>query len=97
MNDGEKTLEACVIYDENGALVACDENFRILYDYSQEDIAPGVHFTELDRLDVERGIVVPGRNFSGTEDYIEKKTNYRRKLEGSFIAQLADGRAIKIT
>ncbi|MEH6404441.1 MAG: PAS domain S-box protein [Sneathiella sp.] len=93
----EKALEACVIYDENGALVACDKSFQILYGYLEGDLTPGVHFTELDRLDVERGIVVPGKIFSGIEDYLEKKTTYRRKLEGSFIVQLADGRAIKIT
>lgn len=97
MNDREKTLEACVIYDENGALVACDENFRKLYDYSQEDVAPGVHFTALDRMDVERGLVVPGSRYSGIEDYFEKKTSYRRSLEGSFIVKFADGRTIRIT
>jgi len=97
MNDGEKTLEACVIYDENGALVACDENFQTLYSYSQEDVAAGVHYAELDKMDIERGIVVPGSKYSGSADYLEKKRTYRRELKGSFIVQLADGRTIKIT
>ncbi len=88
-------LEAIVIYDADGRLVVCNENFRRLYGYTEEEARPGVHFKELGRIDVERGNVAVGDEFGDGEDYLERKADYRRRLEGSFIVQLKDGRWIK--
>lgn len=93
----ENISEAYVIYDENGRLVSCNKNFRKLYNYSDADVTPGVHFKELGRLDVDRGNVVIGDEHGGRADYLERKAEYRQKLEGSFIVQLKDGRWIKTT
>ncbi|MEH6402025.1 MAG: PAS-domain containing protein [Sneathiella sp.] len=93
----ENISEAYVIYDENGLLVSCNQNFRKLYNYSETDVAPGVHFKALGRLDVDRGNVVVGDDQGGRADYLERKAAYREKLEGSFIVQLKDGRWIKTT
>ncbi len=88
-------LEAIVIYDADGRLVTCNENFRRLYGYTVDEARPGVHFRELGRIDVERGNVAVGDEFGDGEAYLARKAEYRRKLEGSFIVQLKDGRWIK--
>ncbi|MBO6948852.1 MAG: PAS-domain containing protein [Rhodospirillales bacterium] len=93
----ENSSEAIVIYDEDGLLVACNRNFRELYGYSEEEARKGVHFGELGRIDVERGNVVIGDEYGGGEEYLERKAEYRRKLEGSFVVHLKDGRWIRTT
>jgi len=91
----ENSSEAIVIYDADGRLVACNQNFRDLYGYTAEEARKGVHFAELGRIDVERGNVVVGDMLGGGDAYLERKAEYRRKLEGAFIVQLSDGRWIK--
>ncbi len=93
----ENSSEAIVIYDEDGLLVACNRNFRELYGYSEQEAREGVHFRELGRIDIERGNVVIGDEFGGGEEYLERKAEYRRKLEGSFVVHLKDGRWIRTT
>lgn len=91
----DNSSEAIVIYDADGLLVACNRSFRDLYGYSEEEARPGVHFAELGRIDVERGNVVVGDEFGDGDDYLRRKAEFRRKLEGSFIVRLKDGRWIK--
>ncbi|MEQ9606222.1 MAG: ATP-binding protein [Kiloniellaceae bacterium] len=93
----EAVSEAIVIYDADGRLVTCNRNFRELYGYSEEEARPGVHFAELGQIDVARGHVVVGDEYGGGDDYLQRKAEYRRKLEGSFIVQLKDGRWLKTT
>jgi len=93
----ENSSEAIVIYDADGRLVACNRNFRELYGYTEEEARKGVHFGELGRIDIERGNVVIGDEYGGGEEYLKRKAEYRRKLEGSFVVHLKDGRWIKTT
>lgn len=93
----EAVSEAIVIYDAEGRLVTCNRNFRELYGYSEEEAQPGVHFAELGQIDVARGQVVIGDEQGGGEAYLQRKAEYRRNLEGSFIVQLKDGRWLKTT
>jgi two-component system cell cycle sensor histidine kinase PleC len=93
----EAVSEAIVIYDADGRLVTCNRNFRELYGYSEEEARPGVHFAELGRIDVARGQVVVGDECGGGDAYLQRKAEYRRKLEGSFIVRLKDGRWLKTT
>jgi two-component system cell cycle sensor histidine kinase PleC len=93
----EAVSEAIVIYDADGRLVTCNCNFRELYGYSEEEARPGVHFAELGQIDVARGQVVVGDEYGGGDTYLQRKAEYRRKLEGSFIVQLKDGRWLKTT
>jgi diguanylate cyclase (GGDEF)-like protein len=88
-------LEAIVIYDADGRLVVCNDNFRTLYGYTEEEASPGVHYSELGRIDIERGNVAVGDEFGDGEEYLARKAEYRQRLEGSFIVQLKDGRWIK--
>lgn len=89
--------EAIAIYDKDGCLVIWNDNFAQLYNYDAEDLRPGVHFAELGRIDLEKGNVAIGDEFGDGEDYLRRKAEYRRKLEGSFIVKLKDGRWIKTT
>lgn len=89
--------EAIVIYDRDGALVYCNRAFRELYKYSPDEAAPGVHYSELGRIDVSRGNVVVGDEFGSGAEYLKRKAEYREKLEGSFTVQLRDGRWLKTT
>ncbi len=91
----ENISEAIVIYDADGLLVACNQNFRDLYGYSADEAKKGVHFAELGRLDVERGNVVIGDAFGGGEEYLKRKAEYRRTLQGYFVVHMKDGRWIK--
>lgn len=88
--------DAFVIYDADGHLVVCNENFKALYRYTDDEARPGVHFRELGEIDVERGNVITGDE-TGREDYLDRKAAYRQTLKGSFVVQLADGRWIKTT
>ncbi|MEQ8354743.1 MAG: ATP-binding protein [Kiloniellaceae bacterium] len=95
----EAVSEAIVIYDADGRLVTCNRNFRELYGYSEAEARPGVHFAALGRIDLARGNVVVGDEIGGDETgddaYLQRKAKYRRKLEGSFIVRLKDGRWLK--
>lgn len=91
----DNSSEAIVIYDADGLLVTCNRSFRELYGYTEEEARPGVHFAELGRIDVERGNVVVGDEFGDDDDYLRRKAEFRKKLEGSFIVRLKDGRWIK--
>jgi len=91
----ENSSEAIVIYDADGKLVSCNQNFREIYGYSQEEAKKGVHFSDLGRIDVERGNVVVGDEYGGGDEYLKRKAAYRQKLDGDFIVHLKDGRWIK--
>ncbi|MEQ9488207.1 MAG: ATP-binding protein [Alphaproteobacteria bacterium] len=91
----ENSSEAIVIYDADGRLVACNKSFRALYNYSEDEVKPGVHYAELGRIDIERGNVIIGDEYGDGGAYLERKREYRKTLEGSFIVHLKDGRWIK--
>ncbi|WP_169545253.1 sensor histidine kinase [Sneathiella aquimaris] len=93
----ESISDAFVIYDDGGYLVTCNAKFRELYQYSEEETAPGVHYQELGKIDVSRGNVVISESCQSKEDYLDQKKEYRQRLEGSFIVQLKDKRWIKTT
>jgi len=93
----ESISEALVVYDADGRLVICNENFRDLYGYSEAEAHPGVHFQDLGKIDIEKGNVAVGDEYGGGEAYLQRKAEYRAKLEGSFIVKLKDGRWIKTT
>ena len=87
--------EAFVAYDKDGLLLTCNDAFRQMYGYSKEEARPGVHFRELGEIDVLHGNVVVGDGQG--EDYLKRKAEYRKKLEGSFDVNLQDGRWIRTT
>jgi PAS domain S-box-containing protein len=87
--------EAFVVYDKDGFLVECNSAFKRLYNYTDQQAKPGVHFRELGVIDIENGNVAIGT--TGGEDYLALKAEYRKKLQGSFDVLLKDGRWIRTT
>ncbi|HEY9080253.1 PAS domain S-box protein [Magnetovibrio sp.] len=88
----ESMPEGFVLYDHDGKLVICNSRFRNDYNYSEEQTRPGVHFTDLGRIDVQSGTVVVPDGYKDAETYLQTKLKYRLKLEGTFPVVLKDGR-----
>ncbi|NQU55829.1 MAG: PAS-domain containing protein [Rhodospirillales bacterium] len=87
----ENISEGFVIFDADGKLVICNNRYKEFYGYSDKDTQPGVHTSELGRLDLERGTV----NFEGkAEDYVERRDS-SHQLRDSLIVNLTDGRIIE--
>lgn len=100
--DGEVLLDAIdnmeesmVAYDANGRLLFCNRAFMEMYGYTPLQARPGVHFRELGEIDIQQGNVVVADD--NGEDYLTRKAEYRKKLEGSFTVKLNDGRWIQTT
>ncbi len=93
----ESVSEALAVYDSDGRLVICNQNFRDLYGYSKAETRPGTHFRELGKIDLERGNVAIGDEYGDGEAYLKRKADYRASLEGFFIVRMKDGRWIKTT
>ncbi|WP_417455614.1 PAS domain-containing sensor histidine kinase [Kiloniella sp.] len=91
----DSIAEAFVMYDSNGRLEICNQNFRDMYQYTRQQTKPGVHFKELGKIDILNGNVAIGDEKG--EDYLERKAAYRRELKGSFTVKLRDGRWIRTT
>lgn len=81
-----------VLYDQDGSLVICNSRFRNDYGYSEAQTTPGVHFTDLGRIDVQSGRVVVPDGYKDADTYLQTKLKYRLKLEGTFPVALKDGR-----
>jgi PAS domain S-box-containing protein len=83
--------EGFVLYDAEDRLVLCNSKWMDLYGYSASEVQPGIKYEDLVRLDLELGAI------AATEaDYHDRRIDYRRRFEGSFDVQLADGRWITI-
>jgi len=81
-----------VLYDQDGSLVTCNSRFRNDYGYSEEQTAPGIHFTDLGLIDVQSGSVVVPDGYKDADTYLQTKLKYRLKLESTFPVVLKDGR-----
>ena len=84
--------EGFVLYDAQGNLEICNSRFRQDYGYSEDDVRPGTHFTDLGRMDIARGRVTVPDGYPDADTYLQNRLAYRTKTEGTFPVQLADGR-----
>ena len=57
-----------------------------MYNYTQEQARPGVHFHELGEIDARQGNVIIGDDFGA--DYLERKKSYRESLTRFFATQV---------
>ena len=75
--------EGFALYDADDRLVLCNERFRNLWGYSDSEAAPGVHWDELDRRDIQRGKVVEGDSESEFADATREFAGARSENVGS--------------
>jgi diguanylate cyclase (GGDEF)-like protein/PAS domain S-box-containing protein len=87
--------DGLVVYDRNGRLVWCNQTFQGFYGYTDSQVAPGTHYSELGKIDVANGTVVVGEDFASDDAYLRTKAAYRASLSGSFIVQLKSGLWLK--
>jgi two-component system, cell cycle sensor histidine kinase PleC len=64
-----------------------------MYNYTQDQARPGVHFRELGEIDARQGNVIIGDDFGA--DHLERKKSYREPLTRFFTLQLNYGRWIR--
>ncbi len=83
-----------VVYDSDGRLVTCNQKWKDIYGYSDEDAAPGVKYEDLVRLDLAKGVIADQRGQA--EAYYKHRLAYRKEQTGAFEVELADGRWILI-
>jgi PAS domain S-box-containing protein len=86
--------EGFVLYGSDDRLVLCNKTFRDIWGYSETEAAPGVHWDELDRLDVERGTAIDEE--SGSEAYEQRRVEWRQQRQRSIEVQFTDGRWLTI-
>ncbi len=89
----ENISEGFVLYDKNLRLIICNQKFKDLYGYSDEEAARGAKFSTLARLDEERGRLVL--------DHHENSKLFERYSNGSIgesdiIIQLVDDRWLQV-
>jgi PAS domain S-box-containing protein len=89
----ENISEGFVLYDRDGRLVLCNSTYKEFYHYTDAEVAPGVHFEDLVRLDIEKGTV----KSSGDEDHFRTRVAERGRAQDSFDLQLSDGRWLNIS
>ena len=89
--------EAVVVYDKNGGLAYCNKTFKELYAYTDDELSIGIHFSDLGKIDIEKGNVAVGDDLGEGKEYLARKAEYRKHLHGSFLVHLKDGRWIKTT
>ncbi|WP_162938075.1 PAS domain-containing sensor histidine kinase [Kiloniella sp. EL199] len=91
----EAMSEGFVLYDPDGRLVICNNNFKEFYNYSDDEAKPGVIEYELGKLDIERGtvVVLDGDN----QNYINRRQDLDKGPPQSTIVQLSDGRYLLLS
>ena len=90
----ESISEGFVLYDADGRLVLCNSTYKDFYDYTDAEVAPGVHFEDLVRLDIEKGTVKSLGD--GEEDHFRARVAERGSARGLFYLELSDGRWLNI-
>lgn len=90
----EALPEAFVLYDDQDRMVICNEQYRRLYPSVADMMKPGMHFTDVVRESLTRGV------FQIEEDraiWAERRISFHQAGIGFFEQHLADGRWIQVS
>jgi diguanylate cyclase (GGDEF)-like protein/PAS domain S-box-containing protein len=85
--------EGFVLYDKDLRLIICNQKFKDLYGYSDEEVAKGVAFQTLADLDKRRGIVSDDEE--SEHDFFSRYVDEDSQKDG-LIIKLADGRWLQV-
>jgi len=88
----ETMSEGFALFDADDRLVTCNDRYRDMYGYSETDACPGVHISELLRIDLERNTAAQ----VGGEALIQRRLESFGKTEETFDLPLADGRWVQV-
>ena len=61
MDAVESISEGFALYDSDDRLLLCNKTYQDIWGYSDSEAMPGVHWDDLDRLDIERSTVIGER------------------------------------
>ena len=81
-----------VVYDSDDRLVTCNQNWKDIYRYSDDEAAPGTAYKDLIRLDLAKGLIA--EEGGQAEAYEARRFAYRKELASDFEVRFADGRWI---
>jgi len=94
VNALEAISEGFVLYGPDGRLIICNSQFKDFYNYSDDEAAPGVHSSDLGRLDIERGNVVVDND--QVEVYLTRRDDLKAGPPESLVVELRDGRKVML-
>jgi len=83
-----------VVYDDEDRLVICNDDFTELYGYTDEQVAPGTHYDDLIRLDMESGTISADQ--SANDQYFKQRSENRNQVTEAMTFRMADGRWIEV-
>jgi len=93
----ENGSDAFVVYDKEGYLVSCNQNFKDLYGYSDEEACPGVHAIDLIKIDAAKGNLAPGFDQDRADDFLNERYSFEELHKRNFDLHLKDGRCIAVS
>lgn len=88
----ESISEGFVLFDEKDQLVVCNNRYKEMYGYSDEDVRPGVHTRELGHLDILRGNVILE---SSVDEYLNRRDDRPTLSKKPFIIHLSNGKILE--
>ena len=93
LNDAiENISEGFVLFDANGGLLECNNQYKEFYGYSDEDAQLGAQTRDLGLLDLERGTVI----HSGKPDAYVGRRDSSEYLPEAFLVSLKSGRILEV-
>ncbi|MCH7865609.1 MAG: PAS-domain containing protein, partial [Proteobacteria bacterium] len=89
----ENISEGFALFDADKRIILCNNTYRDIYGYDDEDTAPGTTLAKLTQLDIERGVL---SKELGGEETLRRRAEIYGDTQESFNVPLADGRWVQI-
>jgi PAS domain S-box-containing protein len=93
----ESITDAFVVYDKAGYLVTCNQNFRNLYNYSNDQTGVGTHVSDLIAHDKTTGMMPEGSSRKSLSVYLGGRKDMRLGNSGTFELTLENGQVLSVS
>ena len=90
----DKLDQGVALFDPNARLITCNHRYKLTLDRCQNDIVPGMSYSELLRMAVERGQFAIGKD--GADTTLKRLLAYQVCTSEPFEQQQYDGRWIEV-
>jgi PAS domain S-box-containing protein len=94
VNALDKLYQGVALYDPQARLITCNQRYKLTVDRCQNDIVPGISYSELLRMAVERGQFAVGKE--GADATLKRLLAYQVCTSEPFEQQQYDGRWIEV-